>query len=336
MSKKESSSFPGNIGLLAGGIIIVAIIAVVALLFATGNAGGSGTTDANAVPPNECGAAVMLYANTNLIAAGSPATLVSVTEQDGMYLVTAKNQARTFGFYATKDCNLLFVDPYKLKAPNTPKATSTPRPTTSPTPVPLPVKSARPTTEMFVMSFCPFGVQAENVIDPVVDLLGTKADFRVRYIATVNGDSVETVKSLHGIPEAKEDLRQLCVQKSYPDKFWDYLNLINAQCYPIYKNATQLATCQANVSSTLGIDNQKIETCATGSEGIALLRADEVITRSLKITGSPTLMMNGQKYAGQRTAEAYKQAICARFETPPAECGVNLSAKTIAASTGTC
>ena len=129
MSKKEkeSSSFTGSTGLMAGAIIIVAIIAVVALLFATGIAGGSGATDANAVPPNECGAAVMLYANTNLIAAGSPATLVSVTEQDGMYLVTAKNQARTFGFYATKDCNLLFVDPYNLKAPYTPKATSTPK-----------------------------------------------------------------------------------------------------------------------------------------------------------------------------------------------------------------
>ena len=143
----------------------------------------------------------------------------------------------------------------------------------------------------------------------------------------MNGDTVDSVKSLHGLPEAKEDLRQLCVMKSYPDKFWDYLNLINAQCYPIYKNATQLATCQANVTTTLGIDNQKIETCATGSEGIALLRADEAITKNLKITGSPTLMMNGQKYAGQRTAEAYKQAICARFETPPAECGVNLSAR---------
>ncbi len=338
MSKKDKSPSPvlGNTGIMAMMIIIVAIIAVVALFFATGNAAGSSNSDGSTVPPNECGAAVMLYANTNLISNSSPATLVSVTEKNGMYVISAKNQARTFGFYATKDCNLLFIDPYNLKAPSTAKTTATPKPTTSPTPVPLPVKSARPTTEMYVMSFCPFGVQAENAMDPVVDLLGTKADFKVRYIATVNGDTVEAVKSLHGLLEAKEDLRQLCVQKSYQDKFWDYVKLVNEQCYPIYKNATQLATCQANVSSTLGIDNQKIETCASGSEGIALLRADEVITKDLKITGSPTLMMNGQKYAGQRTAEAYKQAICARFETPPAECSVNLSSQAAVASSGTC
>ena len=186
------------------------------------------------------------------------------------------------------------------------------------------------------MSFCPYGVQAENAMGPVVDLLGTKSDIKVRYIATVNGDTVDAVKSLHGLAEAKEDLRQLCVMKSYPDKFWDYLNLINAQCYPIYSNASQLVSCQKNVTVTLGIDNQKIESCASGSEGIALLRADEAITKNLKVTGSPTLFMNGQKYVGQRTAEAYKQAICARFETPPAECSVNLSAQAAAAASGSC
>ena len=332
MSKKDksSSSVPGSNGIIIGLIIIIVIIALIAVFFATNNTGGSD----NAVPPNECGAAVISYVNTNLAAANTTATLVSVTEKNGVYQIAALYQARNLSKYATKDCNLLFTNTYDLKA--TPTPTSSPKPTTSPTPVPLPVKSARPSTELFVMSFCPYGVQAENAMDPVVDLLGSKADFKVRYIATVNGDTVEAVKSLHGLPEAKEDLRQLCVMKSNPDKFWDYVKLINDQCYPIYKNATQLASCQQNVTATLGIDNQKIETCATGSEGIALLRADEAITKNLKVTGSPTLFMNGQKYAGQRTAEAYKQAICARFETPPAECSVNLSAVASAASSGSC
>ena len=334
MGKKDKSppsSVLGSRGILAGIIIIVVIIVMIGIMYATGILGG-----ASAVPPEECGKAVILYANTNLIQANSPAMLDSVTEKNGMYQITAHNQARNFGFYATKDCNLLFIDPYNLKVNTTPTPTSSPRPTTSPTPIPEPVKSSRPSTELFVMSFCPYGVQAENAMGPVVDLLGTKSDIKVRYIATVNGDTVDAVKSLHGLAEAKEDLRQLCVMKSYPDKFWDYLNLINAQCYPIYKNATQLELCQKNVTVTLGIDNQKIETCASGSEGIALLRADEAITKNLKVTGSPTLIMNGQKYAGQRTAEAYKQAICARFENPPAECSVNLSAQAAAASSGTC
>ncbi len=218
--------------------------------------------------------------------------------------------------------------------------TPTPAPstktTTLPTPTPEPVKSSRPSVDLFVMSFCPYGVQAENAMAPVSGLLGTKTDIKIRYIATVNGDTVDSVKSLHGLLEAKEDLRQLCVAKLYPDKFWDYLNLINAQCYPIYKNATQLESCQKNVTATLGIDNQTIGNCASGSEGMALLKADEAITQNLKVTGSPTLFINGQKYSGQRTPDAYKQFICARFDTPPAECRVNLSAQAAAASSGSC
>jgi glutaredoxin len=217
-----------------------------------------------------------------------------------------------------------------------PTPVSSPKPTTSPTPVPEPVKSARPSVELFVMSFCPYGVQAENAMEPVVNLLGTKADITVRYIASVSGTTVDSVKSLHGLPEAKEDLRQLCIAKYYPQALWPYLVDVNAQCYPVNKNVTQLASCQKSVTAARGIDNQKIETCAGGSEGLALLKADEAITQNLKVTGSPTLIMNGQRYSGLRTAEAYKQGICARFETPPAECSVNLSAQAVASSTGSC
>jgi protein-disulfide isomerase len=88
---------------------------------------------------------------------------------------------------------------------------------------------------------------------------------------------------------------------------WPYQMDVNAQCYPVNKNATQLESCQKSVTATLGIDNQKIETCAGGTEGLVLLSADEAITQNYKVTGSPTLIMNGQRYRGQRTAEAYKQ-----------------------------
>jgi len=112
---------------------------------------------------------------------------------------------------------------------------------------------------------------------------------------------------------------------------------VNARCYPVYKNATQLESCQKSVTATRGIDNQKIESCAGGSEGLALLSADEAITKNYKVTGSPTILINGQRYSGLRTAEAYKEGICARFQTPPAECSVNLSAPAaVAGSTGSC
>lgn len=335
MSKKDSKnednpapSFFENKGILAGIIIIVGIVLLAGILYATGTQGGPA-----AVPPEECGKEVISYVNTNLAAANSTATLVSVTEKDGVYQIAARYQAQDIIFYATKTCNTIFSGIRNLKA--TPAPTSSPGPTASPKPTLEPVKSAQPSVELFVMSFCPYGVQAEDLIHPVVDLLGTKANITVRYIATVQGTSVDSVKSLHGTPEVKEDLRQLCLAKYYPGQLWPYLKNFNAQCYPVWKNATELESCQKNVTATLGMDNQKIETCASGSEGVALLKADVAITNNYNVAGSPTLIMNGQRYSGSRTTEAFKEGICARFETPPAECSVNLSAQ-VAPASGSC
>jgi len=336
MGKKEtpkkkattpSSPLLGNRGLIAGLVVIALIVSTVGYIFATSGGGVS------VVSPQECGANAISYMNANIAQANSTAELVSVTEKNGVYQIAARYQGRNISIYTTRDCNLLFTSSYNMKGT---VATTTPTPSPTPTVPPKPVKSARPSTELFVMSFCPYGVQAENVMEPVVGLLGTKANFTVRYIASVQGTTVDSVKSLHGLTEAKEDLRQLCIAKYYPAKLWPYLMDIDTNCYPIRQNVTSLDACSVNATRKLGIDNQKIETCAGGSEGLALLRADEAITGNYKVTGSPTLLINGQKYSGQRTSEAYKQGICDHFVTTPAECSVNLSAQAVAASSGSC
>jgi glutaredoxin len=331
MSKKEKESTPSifeNKGILAGTIIVIAVIFfLVGFFFASGSTGGSA-----AVPAEDCGKTVISYVNNNLAQANSPATLTSVTEKNGIYQIAAQYQARNVSLYATKDCTLLFTSSYDLKANLLPKTT------TSPTPVPEPVKSSRPSTELFVMSFCPYGVQAENAMDPVVSLLGTKANITVRYIATVGGTTVDSVNSLHGPTEAKEDIRQLCIAKYYPQQLWPYLMDFDKNCQDasVRQNTSVYNSCRANITGKLGIDNQKIETCASGSEGLALLSADEAITKKYGVTGSPTLIINGQRYSGARTPDAFKQFICDRFENPPAECSVNLSAQAAAAGSGSC
>jgi len=92
-------------------------------------------------------------------------------------------------------------------------------------------KSSKPIVELFVMSYCPYGVRAEENIAPLQELFGNKIDLKVRYIVNVNGDTIEKVNSLHGLYEAKEDARQLAIAKLYPDKLWDYLAEFNRVCY---------------------------------------------------------------------------------------------------------
>jgi hypothetical protein len=328
--KKKAAAAPapilGSKAVIAGLIVIAVVISGIGIIFASGNTGG-----VSAVPLQDCANAVITYTNANLVSAGSTAELVSVADKNGVYAVTARYQSRNITLYATKDCTFLFTSSYNMKV------TTTPTPAVSPTPTTpaVPVTSARPTVELFVMSFCPFGTQAEGVMNPVIGLLGSKTNITVRYIASVGGATVDSIQSLHGPTEAVEDLRQLCINKYYPQQLWPYLMDYNTNCVPVRQNATSLATCVANTSRKVGIDNGKIETCAAGSEGIALLKADEAITTANKITGSPTLLINGQKYTGARTPDAYKQGICNHFETPPAECSVNLSAQA-AAATGSC
>jgi hypothetical protein len=315
----------GNRGMMAGAIAIAVVISLVAIILATSNPASS------VVFPQDCGGRVVSYVNANLAEAGSTAELVSVAEKSGVYEITARYQDRDIPLYATRDCTLLFIGSYDMAAGTTPMPAASP----TPTPSPEPLKSPRPSVDLFVMSLCPYGTQAESVMEPVAALLGTRAVITVRYIASVGGATADSVESLHGPAEAEEDLLQLCINRYYPTRYWAYLNTFNRDCYLGWQNATFLEACRANTTQSLGIDAQKIETCATGREGLALLMADEAIGSRYSVQSSPTLLVNRQVYSGPRTPEAYKQAICAHFVTPPAECGTTLSSQA-AASTGGC
>jgi hypothetical protein len=302
---------------------IMGILVIIILILAA-NTLDSPTGKTAVVSPAVCSDKVIAYVNTNLVSAGETATLINVTNNNDIYRIWSRYQGRDLSIYATRDCTLLFTTAFNMNAAAASQAPTQP-----------PKKSERPVADLYVMGVCPYGTQAETAMRPVVDLLGTKADISVRYITTVNGNTVDTVDSLHGPAEAKEDLRQLCIMRSYPAKYWNYLAGFNEQCYPVWQNASLLDTCRKNVTTSLGIDLSAIDTCATSADSIALLRQDEVAAESNGATASPTLLINGVTYNGARTPEGYKQAICNSFDTAPAECNTTLSSAS-AATTGGC
>jgi glutaredoxin len=298
-------------------VAIIGIAAVIVILLVYGvtqNVPGQVTV----VPLKTCAEKTILYINNNLVSPGTSATLANVSENRGIYDITIVYQGRDMIIHTTRDCSTLFTSSIDMNAT---AAASQTRPSQ---PAAAPVKTDRPVVDLYVMAFCPYGTQAESAMKPVVSLLGSKADIRVRYITTVRGTSVASVQSLHGIPEAQEDLRQICILKKNPEKFWEYLGLFNDACYPQYQNADRLDACWKNVSARTGIDRTSIETCASSEEGLALLKADEVLSDKDGASASPTLMINGQEFRGSRTPDAYKQAICDHFVTPPSECTTTL------------
>jgi glutaredoxin len=325
--QKETEPRGMNLWMITTAVLGIAFV-VVLLLFL--QSGGSVTPSAS-VSAEACGAQMIAFINENYVESGTQATFENAKETNGVYQINTTYQGNTISVYATQDCRLLFLS-YPVDVKNT---TPVPTTTTTPTPASTPAKSAVPTVDLYVMSFCPYGVQAENSIEPVVDLLGAKADFNVHYITRVNGNTINNVSSLHGLNEAKEDARQLCIMLDYPDLYWSYLMDINEQCYPLASNSTALDTCWKEVATGLGMNISQIESCAYGSEGITLLQASEAKVTQYGVTGSPTLFINGQKYTGTRSAEAFKTAICNAFTTIPAECSMNLTSNVTPAS-GSC
>ncbi len=317
-SRRTGARIDPIVAVVAGGIVIVGVIIFAVLSL--------GSQMGAVVPVRTCGERTLSYVNGNLVEAGTAATLVSANETHGMYQVTVDYQGEVIPLFVTRDCDLLFMAGRDMNI-----AIGTP----APTPTPTPVKTDRPGVELYVMSFCPYGIQAETAMKPVSDLLGSRADIRVLYLTRVGGTTVASVESLHGPVEVQEDFRQACIEKHYPDRFWDYLSGFNAACSSLSGNATATAGCSARVSSSLGMDNTGIDGCVTGPEGLDLISSDEASAVKAGAASSPTLLINGVEYGGARTPEAYKQAICGSFTTTPAECQTVLSTQQAAAG-GSC
>lgn len=275
-----------------------------------------------AITQEQASEKTLTYINSVLQGQAS-AKLVSMNESNGLYSMNIDVGGTKYNSFMTKDGKLLFPSGISLDG----QKNAAPAGNNNAAAIP---KSDKPKAELFVMSFCPYGVQAEAQMKPVVDLLGSKIDLKVRFIAQAGSD-INSVQSLHGAAEAGEDLRQICIMKNYPDKYWNYLSSFNSNCYPIYKNATALDSCWKSSASSAGIDSAKIESCVS-ADSLALLKLDEQAAGSYGVSGSPSLMINGATYSGARTSEGFKSAICSAFNNPPAECGQNVGTASQAAS----
>lgn len=299
-------------------ILSTLILVILLILSLTGKWTRTGVM-AEVLSPQEAADKAVAYLNDNLVQTGS-ASFVSVEELDSFYEVIASYQGQQIPIHVTKDGSYMYLvsQPFDMTE-------ELPQSQDQEAGFDAPDKE-RPEVDLFVMSFCPYGTQAEEAMRPVVELLGDKADIKIRFIANVQGDDVESVRSLHGIEEAKEDLRQVCVIKQYgQETFWNYLTEINENCFSIYRDSEKMDACWKEAAGKFNIDVDKIETCAYGSEGLELLKANEELTNKYSVSGSPTLIINGQRYSGARTPEAFKQGICSGFVTEPEECSQTLS-----------
>ena len=257
------------------------------------------------------------YINHYLLKENFKANLIDkvLDDKSGLYKIKFKVKNQEIEAYVSQNGKYLFLEGIDITMSPQEKILSN-----------IPKKDVSEAM-LFVMSYCPFGNQAEKIIYPVVKLLGEKAKIEPHYVIYQNymgGSSnycLENGKycSMHGIEELKEDIRELCIFKYQKDKFWDYLIEVNEKC-----NLKNIATCWEKIAKNHQIDVGKIKECQE-NEAISLLEKEVSLNQKYQITGSPTLIINGALYQGERNPDAYKQAICAGFSRPPEECQQKLT-----------
>lgn len=270
------------------------------------------------------------YVNANLMQPGTKATVTDVTEAYGLYKVKINIGAdQKVDSYISRDGKLLFPQALDMTASiNADGTAATGDTAATAAPVDVP-KTDKPVVELFVMSYCPYGTQIEKGMLPAVKALGSKIDYKLKFVDY----------AMHGEKELKENLVQYCIQKEQVSKLDAYLTCFlkasdSASCLTsagvdVNKNNTCVAKTDTEFKVT---ENFKSNTDFRGTfPGFNVEKADNT---KYSVGGSPTLIINGKEVSSARDSASLLKTICSAFNTQPKECEAVLSSTAPAAGFG--
>lgn len=281
-------------------IISTIILAVVVIVLLIGDfGGGTGGVIGTPVNADDAAQSVLDFAN----ARGANAELVDVTDDGNFFEVILSVQGQDLPVYVTKDGEFFTSNliPLNEELPDTPTPTE-------PTPTEVP-KSDLPVAELFIMTHCPYGTQAEKGFIPAMITLGDAADVKIRfvdyYMHTNQQEEVETP-------------RQVCIREEQPEKFIEYL-----ECFLGGNSGTpeEAAACEKEV----GIDSANLKDCLDSGRGEEYYAEDSALSEQYEVRGSPTLIINGVQSNAGRSSASYLAGICGAFNEAPEACTTELS-----------
>jgi hypothetical protein len=271
------------------------------------------------------------FINTKLLQGSGSATAKVVGKEGDLYRLEVLYNGQKIESFMSKDGKRFFPQSYSLSESSTKDAgVKSSKPSTEPVADNVEKKSDKPAVELFVMSHCPYGTQIEKGIVPVVEALGNKIDFKLKF----------TDYAMHGEKELKEQLSQYCIQKEQPTKLLAYL-----------KAFLKDGDSTASISQS-GVDKAKLSACVDKTDkefsvlkdfnaksgfkgnfpGFGIFKADNT---KYGVSGSPTLIINGVKSQSARDSKSLLKSICSAFNNQPEECKAQLSGDAPAPGFGT-
>jgi hypothetical protein len=238
-----------------------------------------------------------------------------VVEENGLYKLKLKIGNKEYPSYVSKDGKILFpnegisLEEKIVQEKETPQTVE---------------KRDRPDVKLFVMSYCPFGLQMEKAYLPVYNLLKDKADFGIYFVDYI----------MHEKKEIDENLRQYCIQKEQKEKYYNYLSCF-VKDGNFEKCLSEASIDKDKMNSCISQTDQTYKITQSYNDKSTWLNGNfpkfDIYTdlnKKYGVEGSPTVVINDVVVNVERSPEKFKEAVCQAFKTLPAECSQKLPEET--------
>ena len=190
--------------------------------------------------------------------------------------------------------------------------------------------SEKQVVELFVMSYCPYGLQMEKGLIPVLDALNDSVVFSVRFCSY----------AMHGKKEIDEQLLQHCIQEERPDSFIPYL-----RCFLEEGNSSgclnrtglagsELAGCISSTDAGYNVSGGYYDRSAWLYGRYPPFAVDSALNSIYGIYASPTLVVGSSVVSTGRDPKSLLETICSAYSQKPSACSADLPDETPAPGFG--
>ncbi len=262
---------------------------------------------------------------------GGTAKVVSAKKEYGLFKVQVDVGTSIVDSYITKDGKLFFPQALNIEEIYNETGGAENGGASAPVAV-VDVKSDKPVVELFVMSHCSYGTQMEKGILPVVEALGDKIDFQLKFNSYAMHDKIEL----------DEQMLQYCIIQEKPELLTKYLGcfLVDGDTERCLSETgiarASLSSCITNTDKEFSItSNFENKVAYQGSfPSFNIFKTDN---EKYGVQGSPTLVINGQTVSANRDSASLLSVVCSAFTSQPEACNTVLpsSSPTPGFGTGT-
>ena len=160
-----------------------------------------------------------------------------------------------------------------------------------------------PTMQVFIMSYCPYGIQMLKGLLPVWKEFDDKANIELRFVSY----------TMHGAKEDEENARMICIREEQYSKLIPYL-----ECFT---QSSDAASCMSKVA----IDESAVSECMK-NKAAGYMEVDKKLNTQYGVQGSPTVVIDGKEVnIYPRDPQSIADALCKAFKTKPSECSLTFS-----------